>query len=301
MISFIMMAKNEERYIAAAIEALQAEERIRWELVIVDDGSTDATRVIAEEFAKNDPRVRVFANPKQGKIDGTSFGYTKTSHDFIKCIDADDVLLPRFFRALESSGEHDAFCHAMEIVDEDLTHIADYHPNSAWMTSSYSEVLERLISLPKSCWCFTRELGDKVFPLPSDLPFEDAWISFLIKKHAENPRYVREPLYQYRQHTGQTFGGILNFSRNAVRFRAKRLLRLIDVLEQEPRAMEGFARGSLDRARTENSYLCGDTSISAVVANAALRRSVHKLLLLKHFPKVTPQIAKLKWRVEALR
>ena len=88
--------------------------------------------------------------------------------------------------------------------------------------------LSNIVSIPKWSWSFNRRLGDILFPMPETLPFEDVWISFLIKKNANKIYSIKEPVYLYRQHSGQTFGGIINYSKDIVIFRAKRLLRLIN-------------------------------------------------------------------------
>jgi hypothetical protein len=53
----------------------------------------------------------------------------------------------------------------------------------------------------------------------------------MIKKWARNIHYIARELYYYRQHSNQTYGGILNFDDKLISFRAKRMLKLIDVME----------------------------------------------------------------------
>lgn len=296
-----MMAKNVESYIDAAIETLRSEGDVDWELIVVDDHSTDDTRAIIEFYSMRDKRIKSFSNPDHGKVIGTSFGYTKSTGDIIKCIDSDDVLLPKFFEAYRHHRTHDALAHSSFVVDAHLNCLTTYHPNSAWFRLEYPKVLEYLISFPKFSWSFTRELGDKIFPLPSNLPFEDVWMSLLIKKHARSPHYVREPLYLYRQHDNQTFGGILNFSRHAVTFRAQRLLRLIEVLENEPRVIEGFGRQVFDRARRENMFLSGETGMGSLLLDGRLGARVYRVLLTRFFPRTTQFASRLKWAIEAHR
>ena len=74
-------------------------------------------------------------------------------------------------------NKYDAHCHAALIVDENLKKLAKYHANPKLITSSFEEVASNLISLPKWSWSFKREIVEKIFPLPSELPFEDVWMA----------------------------------------------------------------------------------------------------------------------------
>lgn len=100
---------NEEAYIrravAAAREVLEAD-LPDWEIVIVDDASTDATPAIADELSREDPRVRVVHNPVNRKLGGAlRAGYAAATRDLVFYTDADLPIdlreLPRAVRLLE--------------------------------------------------------------------------------------------------------------------------------------------------------------------------------------------------------
>lgn len=300
-LSFLMMAKNVERYIDAAIRPLAAESTVDWELIVVDDHSEDRTLAVASGWADRDRRIRVFPNPGEGKVTGTSFAFTKSRGEHIKCIDSDDVLKAEFFRVFERHASHDVLFHAAQVVDELLVPITDYFPNSAWMNGRYSDVVGGLVSFPKFSWSFSREIAGQVFPLPETLPFEDVWISLMLKRHSKAAKYIPAPLYQYRQHATQTFGGILNFSREAVEFRARRLLKLMEVLEQEERIMQGLDARVFDAARLENRFLLGDAAFGTLLEQKGLGRRVPRLVLMKYAPAVSSRLARARWRYERLR
>ena len=64
--SVTVPAYNAERTLAETLESVLAQTFRDWELVVVDDGSTDGTRALAEHFAARDPRVRVFTQENRG-------------------------------------------------------------------------------------------------------------------------------------------------------------------------------------------------------------------------------------------
>jgi glycosyltransferase involved in cell wall biosynthesis len=294
-----MMAKNVESFLAEAIEPLLQESRTEWELILVDDHSSDGTYDIARKIAKTDKRVRVYENPHKGKILGTSFAFERSCGDYIKCIDSDDVISGEFFLTHASHAPYDALFHSTIVVNEELQRICEYHPSSTWIESDYRDVLEGLISIPKFSWSFSREIAEKVFPLPVDLPFEDVWMALMIKRYANRPICVRQTIYRYRQHKMQTFGGILNYSREAVRFRASRLLKLIEVLELEDRAHDGIDNVDFRRARLENRVLIGDAGWLELCSSSKWKTVFPKLLLLRYSPALARFAALAKWRYEA--
>ena len=302
MISFIMMAYNVEEYIADAIVELQKENEVDWELIIVDDFSTDNTFEVAKKFADQDNRIKLVKNVSKGKVTGTNYGYSLSRGDIIKCIDSDDVLLQEFFRHYDEMQKYDAHCHSSFITDSKLNMQAIYAYNPLMLSKDYEFVLSNLISFPKVSWSFKKNIADKIFPMPEALPFEDVWISMIVKKNAKAIYAINKPMYLYRQHENQTFGGIINYNSDRVVFRAKRLFKLIDVLENEPRVIEGFESCIFDNSRVYN-ILMSDEKVSVwniVKSNLRLMEKF-KIILIKKFPTLAKYITILKWKLDAFK
>jgi len=109
-ISVIMSVYNGEEYIAEAIESVIGQSFTDWELIIVNDCSTDGTADILDDFAKKDSRVKVHTNEVNLRLPKSlnkaiSFAEGK----YIARMDADDVCLPdRFekqFAFMENNGD----------------------------------------------------------------------------------------------------------------------------------------------------------------------------------------------------
>ena len=64
LVSIIMPAYNAECYISEAIESIRAQTYTTFELLICDDGSTDATLVVAKNYSQKDPRFKICQNKK---------------------------------------------------------------------------------------------------------------------------------------------------------------------------------------------------------------------------------------------
>jgi glycosyltransferase involved in cell wall biosynthesis/SAM-dependent methyltransferase len=98
LVSCIVIFYNADRYISDALESVASQTWPNWELVLVDDGSTDDSRSITEAFATRYPdRVRILEHPGRanlGKSVARNVGFSAAKGEFIAMLDADDVWLP---------------------------------------------------------------------------------------------------------------------------------------------------------------------------------------------------------------
>jgi len=297
VISFIMMALNEESRISDAISVL-IEQGVysEWELIIIDDGSVDKTFDISSRFSKLDSRVKVFKNIHKGKVLGTGYGYSLCSGDYIKCIDADDVLLPDFFNEYNAVKPFLAHCHSLTVTDEKLSPLALYAVNTKIVYSSYKDVAENLVSLPKAAWTFHRSIADKIFPIPHSMPIEDVWISLIIKYYAKDIKFTLQPLYLYRQHQGQDYGGIINYERSLVVLRAQRSEKIINVLEQDYAHL--IKNIDFKKAKIALALQTTQASMLKIVSSRLPISLILKVSLMLHFPKFASAFTKIKWKLD---
>jgi glycosyltransferase involved in cell wall biosynthesis len=98
LVSVITIFLDAERFLAEAIASVRAQTYPNWELVLVDDGSTDASSRIARDYAAREPgRVRVVEHPNhenRGMSASRNLGIAESRGDLIALLDADDVYLP---------------------------------------------------------------------------------------------------------------------------------------------------------------------------------------------------------------
>ncbi|RMB57429.1 glycosyltransferase family 2 protein [Dokdonia sinensis] len=106
MISIIIATYNRANYIAETLTAIQNQTYGDFECIVVDDGSTDHTEEIVQEFEKTDARFRYIVRPDsvpKGANYSRNYGYTFARGSYIKFFDSDDVMLPHH---LEVSLKH---------------------------------------------------------------------------------------------------------------------------------------------------------------------------------------------------
>jgi glycosyltransferase involved in cell wall biosynthesis len=95
LVSVLMTAFNRERYITGAIKSILASSYENFELIIVDDCSTDQTFNIAKEFAVKDKRIRVYINERNlGDYPNRNKAATYAKGKYLKYVDADDLIYP---------------------------------------------------------------------------------------------------------------------------------------------------------------------------------------------------------------
>ncbi len=98
LISVVMPAYNAERYLAEAIDSILSQTFRDFELLLVDDCSTDTTLEIIDEYARRDDRISVFRNDKNLKLARTlNRGIKAARGKYIARMDADDVSFPYRF------------------------------------------------------------------------------------------------------------------------------------------------------------------------------------------------------------
>lgn len=96
LVSVIMPMHNSEEFLAEAIDSVLAQTYQNWELLIIDDNSTDGSCQLAEDYAKKDPRISVLKNEEHTGLPGTprNLGISKANGQYIAFLDSDDKWLP---------------------------------------------------------------------------------------------------------------------------------------------------------------------------------------------------------------
>jgi glycosyltransferase involved in cell wall biosynthesis len=92
--SIIMPAFNSSKYLATTIESVLAQTFNEFELLIIDDGSTDNTAEIASHYCKLDTRIKLFSQKNQGVSNARNKGIQIAKGEYIAFIDSDDQWLP---------------------------------------------------------------------------------------------------------------------------------------------------------------------------------------------------------------
>ncbi|MBS3975072.1 MAG: glycosyltransferase family 2 protein [Actinobacteria bacterium] len=205
--SILVPAYNAEVTLAETVESVCGQTFFDWELVIVDDGSTDSTPALAADLAASDPRIRVVTQANRGTGGAYNTAVRSASADLLVMLSADDLLLPEH---LTSMGAHiranpDASVFTCDgyfqyedgrLVPQDL--------NDRWRGSNECT----LSDLIAACFfgiggVFRREVFDTVGGFREELYAEDYLFWLLALAHGYRHRYLDERLAVHRRFSAQ--------------------------------------------------------------------------------------------------
>lgn len=207
-ISVLMPAFNVELYVAEAIESILNQAFSDFELIIIDDCSTDKTLKILEEYSKKDKRITLYKNEKNLGISKTRnklIGYAKAK--YVAWQDADDISLPyrleHQYAFMEENPDVGISAGYLEFFDEKGTQsVRKYFPDDTRLRRTifrYSPVPQPAAIIRKAVF---EDTG--YFPVASPVA-EDLAMTFQIGTKY-NFGNLEEVLIRYRQNkTGVTF------------------------------------------------------------------------------------------------
>lgn len=100
MISVIVPVYNTEQYLPRCIESILSQSFTDFELLLIDDGSTDGSGAICDEYAKKDYRIRVFHQENRGSAASRQLGFEKAEGFYIAAVDADDWVEANYLESM---------------------------------------------------------------------------------------------------------------------------------------------------------------------------------------------------------
>ena len=208
---------NAEKYLLDAIKSVFAQTHKKWELILIDDGSTDNSLAIAKSI--KDPRVRVYSDGKNLKLAARLNQITELAkYDYIARMDADDLMSPtrieKQLKILKDYPEIDLVSTGILSIDENLDIIGYRVPNYNYI--SFELLLEKKGTgivhasiLSKKEW-YKRNRYDEILKIAQDY---ELWLRGSSKNDL-NIFLIKEPLYYYREFNNVNLNKILNAYKN---------------------------------------------------------------------------------------
>lgn len=166
LVSIIMPVYNGEHFVAEAIQSVVDQSYEHWELIVVNDGSTDNTKRVTLDFS--DTRIRYFEQPNRGVSSARNFGIREMRGKYLCCLDADDFLPPNsIFSRLKvfQSSEDISFVDGRVLIFDSALATA----RSEWAPTFKGVPFHQLVRLNGRCffgptWMMKAEkVGDLMF------------------------------------------------------------------------------------------------------------------------------------------
>ena len=213
LVSVIMPAYNAERYLEQAVQSVLAQTYERWELLILDDCSTDRTASIGAALARKDPRILLYRNPRNlGAAQTRNRGFALAEGEWAALLDSDDSWRPeKLERQLDlarRTGAEILYCSYV-MVEEETGRRSDFLvPES----TSYAGMLRRSVLS-----CSTVLLSRKIYTtyrFSQEYYHEDYVLWLRLMKDGWQAAACREVLADYRLVRGSRSGNKLRSAKN---------------------------------------------------------------------------------------
>lgn len=211
-ISVILPVFNGKRFIAKAIESVLDQSLKDFELIIVDDGSTDSTREVIDSF--DDERIILISQPNQGPGQARNSGLEVASGEYVMFLDADDWFCSD---ALETAyNEAKSKSTDISIFQIIKYFNGEYSQNDWFSLNNFDESFENRVFNPHECRDFLFDISvsacqkifDREFLLkisarfPEGIYFEDMPFFFYTFLKSERVSLIKRHLYVRRKHEG---------------------------------------------------------------------------------------------------
>ena len=151
VISIIVPIYNTAKYLHRCIESVLAQTFVDWEMLLIDDGSTDDSAAICDEYAAKDERIRVFHKENGGVSSARNLGLDHAQGEWITFVDSDDYTYPCWLENydIEHNAEFDLICQGFE-TDRKLFYEENKRPEYNYGTNYCGNIADLLLVLKKS-------------------------------------------------------------------------------------------------------------------------------------------------------
>lgn len=191
MISILIPFKNTSEFIEECLNSIKLQTYSNWELIIIDDHSSDDSYSKVKEFSKNDLRIQLYKNKGRGIIDALKLAYSKSNGNFITRMDSDDVMTRDKLEVLRGNlTQHGKGHLSLGLVKYfSAEGISDgYYKYEKWLNNltlnglNYSEIYKECV-IPSPCWMAYKEDFDKCGGFNSTIYPEDYDLAFRFYKN----------------------------------------------------------------------------------------------------------------------
>ena len=207
-VSIIMPFKNEERWIVDCLTSIKKQTMADWELIAVDDHSTDTGPQLLSTIASEDLRIKCYVNEGTGIIDALKTGFINAAGQYITRMDADDIMMPNKLNSLLQScykSGNGSVAVGLVRYFSDSTLGSGYISYADWLnkhTSKASNFMDIYLEcpIPSPCWMMHRSDLELCGAFRSNVYPEDYDLAFRMRNHGLKVIGVNEVIHQWRDH-----------------------------------------------------------------------------------------------------
>ncbi|MFK7810971.1 MAG: glycosyltransferase [Maribacter sp.] len=222
LVSIIIPFKNTAVFLEECLVSIRKQTHLNWEVLAVDDHSSDESLKIVQGFSEEDSRIQVFQNPGTGIIEALRTGYSKSQGQFITRMDSDDIMttnkLEILAASLLKSGKgHLAIGQVKYFSDSGISN--GYSRYEIWLNqltkvgNNYSEIYKECV-VPSPSWMVYREDLDNCGAFESNIYPEDYDLAFRFYEKGLKCIPCNQLLHHWRDYETRTSRTSENYAQN---------------------------------------------------------------------------------------
>lgn len=207
MISIIMPVFNEEKHLRECLDSILAQTMSHWELIAVDDFSSDSSKSILKEYSSIDPRISFYTNNKKGIVPALNLAYKNARYQAITRMDADDIMPPRKLEILYNqllTQPNACITGKVKYFSENKLQ-QGFKKYATWLNdlidqnNHYQKIYQECV-VPSPCWAMNKTTIEKIGGITNDVYPEDYDLIFRLYEHKISIKGVDEVLHLWRDH-----------------------------------------------------------------------------------------------------
>ncbi len=201
MISVIVPVYNVEPYLRKCMDSILGQTDPELEILVIDDGSTDQSGEICDEYAKADSRIRVFHTENRGLSEARNLGLDEAKGDYFGFVDSDDWIEPDMYEILlKTAVETGADVVECSVYLEYPDRTEEVNRQDRKMTGMQAVAALLHNDLSDGVWnkLYRRKCFDRI-RFPKDRIFEEIATTYRVFSEADIVCSVAKPEYHYLQ------------------------------------------------------------------------------------------------------
>jgi glycosyltransferase involved in cell wall biosynthesis len=207
LVSVIIPCYNQGNYLNETLESVYNQTYTDWECIIVDDGSTDETNVVSNQWVEKDNRFKYFYKDNNGVSSARNLGIQKSTGKYFQFIDSDDLLeetkIEVSLNLLNDNFNSNVIVSNFKMVSSDSKTITDAFcklKKELFTLENFLYQWNKTFSVQVQCGFFEASLFDTI-SFPENLSAQEDWVVWieLFKKNAKFI-FIDKPLALYRIH-----------------------------------------------------------------------------------------------------
>lgn len=221
-ISIIMPVRNGIPYLLECLESIINQTYSNWELIVVNDHSTDETQLILEKYAALDSRIKQTQNLGKGIIDALKTGYSLSEGNYITRMDADDIMPTNKLQTLLSLilNETNSTVATGHVKYFSATGVKDgFKSYESWLNQlcfddNHYQYIYKECVIASPAWMMRRDHFEVIGGFRSETYPEDYDLCFRMYEHGVNIISSPNIVHHWRDHGSRTSRNHENYADN---------------------------------------------------------------------------------------